>query len=102
MEQHTKNVKTIQLFANKNSKAKRTNKTLELQAKYYEVEDFKWFMIEQWILGYSPLKYYLELSTTERYNFISWLIVEKPHKVWQSMVLYLLNPNSKRNNGNRI
>lgn len=81
---------------------KRTNKTFELQERYYEVEDFKWFMVEQWRLGYSPLKYYLELSIKERYRFVSWLIYEKPCTEWQNIVLYLLNPESKRNNGNRL
>ena len=84
------------------TKLKRKNKTFELQQKYYEVEDFKWFIVERWNLGYSPLKYYLELSTSERYKFISWLIIEKPCNTWESIVLYLLNPNSKRNNGNRF
>ena len=80
----------------------RYNKTFKNQEQYYEVEDFKWFMIEQWRLGYSPLKYYLELSTSERYNFIHWLISEKPCNEWENIVLYLLNPQSKRNSGNRI
>lgn len=84
-----------------NQKNKRRNKTFELQEKYYEVEDFRWFIIERWNLGYSPLEYYLELSVTERFRLIQWFIIETPCNEWKNIVLYLLNPTSKRNNGNR-
>lgn len=83
------------------NRIKRTNKTLELQAQYYECEDFITFLIEKWELGYTVIKYYLELSVTERYKVIHYLITEKPCNSWQNIVLHLLNPNSKRNNGNK-
>lgn len=80
----------------------RKNKTIELQTKYYECNDFKEFLINQWILGYNILPYYLELSITERFKLIQWFIVEKSYNEWQDIVLYLLNLVTKRNHGNRF
>lgn len=80
---------------------KRRNKTIEQQSVYYECEDFRYFIIDQWIYGYNIYKYYMELSVTERYKFIHWLIIDTPHKDWKNIVLYLLNPQINRNNGNR-
>lgn len=79
---------------------KRTNKTIEEQSKYYEVEDFKFWLIEQWNYGYNIYKYYMELSVNERFKFIEWLLIERINE-WEQILLYLLNPKTKRNNGNR-
>lgn len=80
----------------------RKNKTIELQTKYYECNDFKEFLINQWILGYNILPYYLELSIKERFKIIEWLIHWTPHPDWTKIILYLINPETKRNHGNRF
>lgn len=78
------------------TKSKRRNKNFEQQAKYYEVGDFKFFMINQWIFGYSIYEYYMELNQKCRFEFISWLLYYTPHPDWTKIILYLLNPETKK------
>ena len=81
---------------NKNmQKSKRRGKTFQQQEKYYEVPDFKDFIINRWILGIDIFPYYKELNLQCRYELIEWLLHYTPHRDWTKIALYLLNPKNK-------
>lgn len=77
----------------------RRNKTINQQQKFYQVDDFKFYLLEKWDIGYPQTMYslYRELNLDERLNFIKFLINEKIHNEWEQIVVYLLSKNKNVN-----
>ncbi len=71
---------------------KRRSKTFSEQNHFYECEDFKYFLIDRWILGIDIYPYYMELNCQCRFEFIEWLLCWTPHSDWSKIIRYLLKP----------